>query len=82
MRTHLGGPSVSHPWRVWRALAPARAAARAALKRANRALPVADAEPGPEVSPMYTACYEAHLRMAQMLAAFAEFRGDDRQAPY
>jgi hypothetical protein len=28
-------------------------------------------------SPMITACYEAHLAMKKMLAAFAELRGDD-----
>ena len=28
-------------------------------------------------SPMITLCYEAHLAMQKMLAAFAELRGDD-----
>jgi hypothetical protein len=28
-------------------------------------------------SPMIAACYEAHLSMEKMLAAFAEMRGDD-----
>lgn len=28
-------------------------------------------------SPMIAACYEAHLAMKKMLAAFAELRGDD-----
>jgi hypothetical protein len=28
-------------------------------------------------SPMITACYEAHLSIEKMLAAFAELRGDD-----
>jgi hypothetical protein len=28
-------------------------------------------------SPMITACYEAHLSRENMLAAFAELRGDD-----
>lgn len=28
-------------------------------------------------SPMITMCYEAHLSMQKMLAAFAELRGDD-----
>lgn len=28
-------------------------------------------------SPMITACYEAHLAMQKMLAAFAELRGED-----
>jgi hypothetical protein len=28
-------------------------------------------------SPMITACYEAHLSMEKMLAAFAELRGDN-----
>ena len=28
-------------------------------------------------SPMIAACYEAHLSMEKMLAAFAELRGDD-----
>jgi hypothetical protein len=28
-------------------------------------------------SPMITACYEAHLAMKKMLAAFAELRGDE-----
>jgi hypothetical protein len=28
-------------------------------------------------SPMIAACYEAHLSMKKMLAAFAELRGDD-----
>jgi hypothetical protein len=30
-----------------------------------------------DVSPMVTACYEAHLEMRKMLAALAELRGDD-----
>jgi len=30
-------------------------------------------------SPMITACYEAHLAMKKMLAAFAELRGDDAE---
>jgi len=30
-------------------------------------------------SPMITACYEAHLSMEKMLAAFAELRGDDAE---
>jgi hypothetical protein len=30
-------------------------------------------------SPMVTACYEAHLCMESMLAAFAELRGDDAE---
>jgi hypothetical protein len=30
---------------------------------------------------MITVCYEAHLSMQQMLAAFAEMRGDDAESP-
>jgi hypothetical protein len=29
--------------------------------------------------PMITACYEAHLSMEKMLAAFAALRGDDAE---
>jgi hypothetical protein len=40
--------------------------------------------PSPEAgivddSPMIAMCYEAHLSMQKMLAAFAELRGDDVQ---
>jgi hypothetical protein len=30
---------------------------------------------------MITVCYEAHISMQQMLAAFAEMRGDDAEGP-
>jgi hypothetical protein len=30
---------------------------------------------------MITVCYEAHMSMQQMLAAFAEMRGDDAEGP-
>jgi hypothetical protein len=30
-------------------------------------------------SPMITACYETHVSMERMLAAFAELRGDDAE---
>jgi hypothetical protein len=30
---------------------------------------------------MITVCYEAHISMQQMVAAFAEMRGDDAEGP-
>jgi hypothetical protein len=32
-------------------------------------------------SPVITLCYEAHLAMQQMLAVFADMRGDDAEGP-
>jgi hypothetical protein len=46
-------------------------------RRSMRAAPLLQEDGIADESPMITACYETHLAMKKMLAAFAELRGDD-----
>lgn len=53
--------------------------AQSPIKRSQRSeIPLQDDD---DDSLMVTACYEAHLSMQQMLAVFAEMRGDDADGP-
>jgi hypothetical protein len=46
-------------------------------KRLHRAVRLLQDDGIVEDSPVINICYEAHLSMEKMLAAFAELRGDD-----
>jgi hypothetical protein len=53
--------------------------AQSPIKRSRRSeVPLQDDD---DDSLMVTVCYEAHLSMQQMLAVFAEMRGDDAEGP-
>jgi hypothetical protein len=55
--------------------------ARRPINRSQRSeSPLHDEEIADE-SLVITLCYEAHLAMQQMLAVFAEMRGDDAEGP-
>ena len=51
--------------------------ARRAINKSQRSEPRLRDEEIADESPVVTLCYEAHLAMQQMLAVFADMRGDD-----
>jgi hypothetical protein len=55
--------------------------ARRPINRSQRSESLVHDEEIADDSLMITLCYEAHLSMQQMLAAFAEIRGDDAGGP-
>jgi hypothetical protein len=53
--------------------------ARRLIKRSQRSMVLLQDDGFADNSLVVTLCYEAHLSMQQMLAAFAEMRGDDAE---
>jgi hypothetical protein len=55
--------------------------ARRPINRSQRSESLLHDEEIADESLVITLCYEAHLAMQQMLAVFAEMRGDDAEGP-
>jgi hypothetical protein len=55
--------------------------ARRAIKRSQRSESLLHDEKIADESLVVTLCYEAHLAMQQMMAVFAEMRGNDVEGP-
>jgi hypothetical protein len=91
MRFHKDRDNRLHPMRPSHVAAPPPRNAKFGMRRPGTLAPrpikrqslgaeLLSQEDGIAIdSPMITACYEAHLSMKKMLAAFAELRGDDAE---